>query len=275
MPDLPVIHAYLGAVFERRGQVREALEEYRRALRAPSASSGPTGARPAEPSARAGPIDVRHAVAGTASGPSVPTVVSRRGGGRGSPPPSISSSHRFCPLSPSAWGRPAAIPCCGRCWLGLERIAVPWAADECGLPFSARSSGGGNGGGGERRPRSLRGVPPAPPRLCVRAGGRPLRRPCARGVARVQVRRPAGARGAAGRSRRRAWLRPPAPGAGRHRPRAAAPAARAGARLQPVLLPRAAEWGGMAGDRPRGRAHPAHRHRAPDRARCRGPPAQC
>lgn len=32
-PDLPLIHAYLGAIFERRGQLREALEEYRRALR--------------------------------------------------------------------------------------------------------------------------------------------------------------------------------------------------------------------------------------------------
>ena len=41
MPDLPVIHAYLGAVFERRGQVREALEEYRRALRAQSSFEWP------------------------------------------------------------------------------------------------------------------------------------------------------------------------------------------------------------------------------------------
>ncbi|MBI2159020.1 MAG: tetratricopeptide repeat protein [Candidatus Rokubacteria bacterium] len=32
-PDLPVVHAFLGAVFERRGQMREAFEEYRRALR--------------------------------------------------------------------------------------------------------------------------------------------------------------------------------------------------------------------------------------------------
>lgn len=32
-PELPAIHAYLGAIFERRGQLREALEEYRRALR--------------------------------------------------------------------------------------------------------------------------------------------------------------------------------------------------------------------------------------------------
>jgi lipopolysaccharide biosynthesis regulator YciM len=32
-PDLPVVHAYLGAVFERRGQSRDAFEEYRRALR--------------------------------------------------------------------------------------------------------------------------------------------------------------------------------------------------------------------------------------------------
>jgi lipopolysaccharide assembly protein B len=31
-PDLASIHAYLGAIFERRGQLREALEEYRRAL---------------------------------------------------------------------------------------------------------------------------------------------------------------------------------------------------------------------------------------------------
>jgi lipopolysaccharide biosynthesis regulator YciM len=41
MPDLPVIHAYLGAVFERRGQVREALEEYRRALWALSSFEWP------------------------------------------------------------------------------------------------------------------------------------------------------------------------------------------------------------------------------------------
>jgi len=32
-PDLPQIHAYLGAILERRGQLRDALEEYRRALR--------------------------------------------------------------------------------------------------------------------------------------------------------------------------------------------------------------------------------------------------
>jgi Tfp pilus assembly protein PilF/uncharacterized integral membrane protein len=32
-PDLPLMHAYLGAILERRGQFREAMEEYRRALR--------------------------------------------------------------------------------------------------------------------------------------------------------------------------------------------------------------------------------------------------
>jgi len=32
-PDLPVVHAYLGAVFERRGDHAAAFEEYRRALR--------------------------------------------------------------------------------------------------------------------------------------------------------------------------------------------------------------------------------------------------
>ena len=32
-PDLPLVHAYLGAVFERRGEPAAAFEEYRRALR--------------------------------------------------------------------------------------------------------------------------------------------------------------------------------------------------------------------------------------------------
>ena len=32
-PDVPLVHAYLGAVFERRGDSAAAFEEYRRALR--------------------------------------------------------------------------------------------------------------------------------------------------------------------------------------------------------------------------------------------------
>jgi len=32
-PELPLIHAYLGAILERRGHFRDAMEEYRRALR--------------------------------------------------------------------------------------------------------------------------------------------------------------------------------------------------------------------------------------------------
>ena len=32
-PDLPVVHAFLGAVFERRGEAHDAFDEYRRALR--------------------------------------------------------------------------------------------------------------------------------------------------------------------------------------------------------------------------------------------------
>lgn len=40
-PDSPVVHAYLGAVFERRGETREALEEYRRALRLAHAFAWP------------------------------------------------------------------------------------------------------------------------------------------------------------------------------------------------------------------------------------------
>ena len=31
--NLPVVHAFLGAVFERRGDTREAFDEYRQALR--------------------------------------------------------------------------------------------------------------------------------------------------------------------------------------------------------------------------------------------------
>jgi lipopolysaccharide biosynthesis regulator YciM len=33
VPDMPVVHAFLGAVFERRGDSRAAFDEYRRALR--------------------------------------------------------------------------------------------------------------------------------------------------------------------------------------------------------------------------------------------------
>jgi tetratricopeptide (TPR) repeat protein len=40
-PDLPVIHAYLGAIFERRGQVPEAFAEYRELIRLASAFDWP------------------------------------------------------------------------------------------------------------------------------------------------------------------------------------------------------------------------------------------
>jgi lipopolysaccharide biosynthesis regulator YciM len=40
-PELPVVHAFLGAVFERRGEQREAFEEYRRALRLSGAFDWP------------------------------------------------------------------------------------------------------------------------------------------------------------------------------------------------------------------------------------------
>jgi lipopolysaccharide biosynthesis regulator YciM len=40
-PELPVVHAFLGAVFERRGEPREAFEEYRRALRLSGAFDWP------------------------------------------------------------------------------------------------------------------------------------------------------------------------------------------------------------------------------------------
>ncbi|HXJ82059.1 MAG TPA: tetratricopeptide repeat protein [Candidatus Methylomirabilis sp.] len=40
-PDLSAIHAYLGAILERRGQIRDAFEEYRRALRFPDSFEWP------------------------------------------------------------------------------------------------------------------------------------------------------------------------------------------------------------------------------------------
>ena len=39
--EFPVVHAFLGAIFERRGDVREAFEEYRRALRQAQAFTWP------------------------------------------------------------------------------------------------------------------------------------------------------------------------------------------------------------------------------------------
>lgn len=40
-PDLPAVHAFLGAIFERRGQAREAFEEYRRGLQLAHAFAAP------------------------------------------------------------------------------------------------------------------------------------------------------------------------------------------------------------------------------------------
>lgn len=40
-PDVAAVHAYLGAVFERRGELREAFAEYRRALRLANAFEWP------------------------------------------------------------------------------------------------------------------------------------------------------------------------------------------------------------------------------------------
>lgn len=42
----------------------------------------------------------------------------------------------FCPLCAERLGPARRDPLCGRCWLGLERIAVP-GCRRCGLPFGA------------------------------------------------------------------------------------------------------------------------------------------
>ena len=72
-PDLPVVHAYLGAVFERRGETRDAFEEYRRALRlgARLRLAAPVpGVR--TPPRRCGRSAARGAVAGTRCAPPAP-----------------------------------------------------------------------------------------------------------------------------------------------------------------------------------------------------------
>jgi lipopolysaccharide biosynthesis regulator YciM len=40
-PGIPVVHAFLGAVFERRGETQEAFEEYRKSLRLAQAFTWP------------------------------------------------------------------------------------------------------------------------------------------------------------------------------------------------------------------------------------------
>ena len=68
-PSLPVLHGYLGAVFERRGPGPRRPARSTAARSTPSsASSGRIAARRAGPTTRAGRIGARHAVGGTRSG---------------------------------------------------------------------------------------------------------------------------------------------------------------------------------------------------------------
>ncbi len=70
-PELPVVHAYLGAIFERRGQFRGGVRGV--PPRAPARATHSTGriaARRAAPPTPAGSIVVPRAVAGTRPGPS-------------------------------------------------------------------------------------------------------------------------------------------------------------------------------------------------------------
>ena len=235
MPDLPVIHAYLGAVFERRGQVREALEDTAGRSAPCRASSGPTGARRAGPSTPAGPIGVRHVVAGTASGPSAATPVASG---------VVAVAHRRRrPRLPALLrrlrgrlGPGRRDPLCGGCWDGLERIGSRLRPVWAALRRVRRRRASGRRSGPKRR--HLRRVPEPAARVHVCALGRPIRGSPARGPARVQVRRAPRARRAARRSHHRDGPRAGPGGAGPARPRAAAPAARTGAGLQPVLAPR-------------------------------------
>ena len=233
--DLPLIHAYLGAILERRGQFRDAMEEYRRALALSDAFEWPhrCAACGAAPPALGGSLSV------VPSLEHVPPVDRPRptpapgGGGSGAlldlvfPPfcpvcrarlergPARSALRRAAGRASSGSGRRGAA-CCGRRW----RASRPRPST--------------------RPPRSRTGCSARPAdaaaRLRVRAGGaRATRtwpaRPCTPSSSAAGARSPRplgdlagrGGRGAAARRRSRSA-----------RAGAAPPAPRAGARLQPV-----------------------------------------
>ena len=132
-PDLPVIHAFLGAVFERRGQTSEALDEYRRALRSLELRVAP-------------PV---HGVRGRACGLGgpLPVMPSLEHPPALAPPrPAVRAWRQwltaavdlvfppFCSVCAARLGPGRRDPLCGACWNGLERIAPP-CCRLCGLPF--------------------------------------------------------------------------------------------------------------------------------------------
>ncbi len=175
-PDLPVIHAFLGAVFERRGQAREALDEYRRALRSLSSFDWPhrCAACGAE---HAGGRTASSFVTGTPSGPSAAAPAHPPLAG-GSPPPWTSFFLRSAPCARRGWARDAG-SALRRLWERLERIVSPCsgsaAAVRClrlGRGLLARD------GAGRFALRAVRGAR----RPGLRARGRPLRRLRARRV---------------------------------------------------------------------------------------------
>ena len=114
-PDLPVVHAFLGAVFERRGDARDAFDEYRRALRlGPRVRLAPSLPRLSAPPPRPGRIAARSASAGTrcARRPAADRLDARVGARR--PRPRLPGAVPRLRARTLAEGR--RDPLCGACW---------------------------------------------------------------------------------------------------------------------------------------------------------------
>jgi hypothetical protein len=141
-PDLPVVHAFLGAVFEKRGQTRDAFDEYRRALRLGRGFDWP------------------HRCEACAT--VVPTwqdrcpQCQRWNTLRSSPSPLTPPMRAWalaaldlvfpalCPVCQATLGAGRRDPLCGSCWDAVHRLGPP-ACVRCGLPFMAPGAGAGAG----------------------------------------------------------------------------------------------------------------------------------
>ena len=143
-PDLPLIHAFLGAIFERRGQFRDAFEEYRRALRLSDSVQWPhrcgacgalhprwvrTAARRAVAGTRPGPRPSPRrrrplaTVGGRPAGPRLPAVLPGVPGPPRRGPPRSALRRLLGPACPASGPR-GAVAAVGR-WRASRSRPVP------------------------------------------------------------------------------------------------------------------------------------------------------